>query len=88
MRTKQLNKCTLAESQHFKVLGYSTLISMEKVCFPSIHLPEDRRVHPRLSWMRALHYCSHFKAYQNQCTAMSWLSLPKSPLKKPPHFGL
>lgn len=62
MRTKQLNKCTLAESQHFKVLGYSTLISMEKVCFLSIHLPEDRWVHPRLSWMRALHLLLTFQS--------------------------
>ena len=33
MRTKQLNKCTLAESEYFKVLGYSISLAWKKSAF-------------------------------------------------------
>lgn len=58
-RSKQLNKCALAERQHFKVLGYTTLIIIEKVCLLGIHLPGDRWVHPRLSLMKGTAFTAH-----------------------------
>ena len=87
MRTKQLNKYTLAESQHFKVLGYSTPLAWKMSAFSAfIYLETGECTQALLDEGTA--FTAHISKLPKPAHGHELAIAAEKSFEETPHFGL